>query len=99
MGGCLQIDQEAMTMITCLKEAVITQQTTREEQAAIAVADYNKKKALEEMSVKSYQLQKQWYDSEAKLTAEYQQVMKAGSKSVMTPGLPQVPVVAPGAAW
>merc|ERR1719199_371509 len=37
---CLQVDQEAQTMITGLKEAAITQQTAREEQAAIAVADF-----------------------------------------------------------
>merc|ERR1712125_162118 len=96
--ACLQVDQEAQTMINGLKEAAITQQTAREEMAAIAVADYNKKKALEEMSVKSYQLQKQWYDSEMKLTAEYQKVMKAGSKSVISPGAPQVPVAA-GGIW
>merc|ERR1719473_1132118 len=93
--SCLQVDQEAQNMINSLKEAAITQQTAREEMAAIAIADYNKKKALEEMSVKSYQLQKQWYDSEMKLTAEYQKVMKTGSKSVLTPGLPQVPAVLP----
>merc|ERR1712072_826669 len=82
---CLQVDQEAQTMLNGLQEAAITQKTAREEAAAIAVADYNKKKALEEMSVKSYQLQKQWYDQEAKLSAEYQAVMKKGAKSVVTP--------------
>merc|ERR1719221_543166 len=103
--SCLQVDQEAQNMINGLKEAAITQQTAREEMAAIAIADYNKKKALEEMSIKSYQLQKQWYDSEMKLTAEYQKVMKAGSKSVVTPAMPVSPgvmapgFVAPGAAW
>lgn len=93
--ACLQVDQEAQTMLNGLKEAAITQQTAREEIAAIAVADYNKKKALEEMSIKSYQLQKSWYEHEMKLTAEYQKVMKAGSKSVITPGMPQMPVATP----
>jgi len=90
--SCLQVDQEAQNMINGLKEAAITQQTAREENAAIAVADYNKKKALEDMAVKSYQLQKTWYDNEMRLTAEYQKVMKAGSQSVITPSLPVAPV-------
>jgi len=93
--ACLQVDQEAQNMLMGLKEAAITQQTAREEIAAIAVADYNKKKALEEMSIKSYQLQKTWYDNEMKLTAEYQKVMKAGSKSVITPSMPVAPVATP----
>merc|ERR1719453_1410784 len=45
---CLQVDQEAQTLVNGLKEAAITQQTAREEAAAIAVADYKKKAALEE---------------------------------------------------
>merc|ERR1711879_1016382 len=89
--SCLQVDQEAQTMLNGLKEAAITQQTSREEAAAIAIADYQKKKALEEMNVKSYQLQKQWWESETKLNAEYQKVMKAGSKAVVTSAAPTVP--------
>jgi len=80
--GCLQVDQEAQTMLIGLKEAAITQQTAREEMAAIAVADYKKKEALGEMAKKSYELQKQWFESETKLTAEYQKVMQAGAKAI-----------------
>jgi hypothetical protein len=90
--ACLQVDQEKQNLINGLREAAITQQTAREETAAIAVADYNKKKALEDMAAKSYQLQKTWYDNEMRLTAEYQKVMKAGSKSVITPSMPVAPV-------
>merc|ERR1719199_1108267 len=93
--ACLQVDQEAQTLINGLKEAAITQQTAREEQAAIAAAGYVKAKALEEFSAKSYQLQKTWFDKETQLTAEYQKVMKAGSKSIVTSATPQVPVAAP----
>merc|ERR1711939_137875 len=89
--GCLRIDQEAQTMLNGLKEAAITQQTAREEAAAVAVADYTKKKAIEDMTMKSYQLQKQWFESETKLTQEYQKVMKAGAKAVVTPAQPTVP--------
>jgi len=75
----LRVDQEAQTMINGLKEAAITQQTDREERAAIAIAEYSKKKALEDMQVKSYQLQKNWFDQETKLQGEYQAAMKKGA--------------------
>lgn len=89
--ACLRVDQEAETMLNGLKEAAITQQTAREEAAAIAVADYTKKKALEDMTMKSYNLQKQWFESETKLTQEYQKVMQAGARAVQTPAMPMVP--------
>jgi len=90
--NCLQVDQEAQTLVNGLKEAAITQQTTREELAAIAVADYKKKAALEEAAVKSWQLQKQWHDAEVKMAAEYQKVAKAGASSVVTAANPMIPV-------
>merc|ERR1719149_276297 len=80
----LQIDQEAQNLINGLKEAAITQQTAREEQAAIAAASYIKAKALEDFGVKSYNLQKTWFDKETQLNNEYQKVMKQGSRSVVT---------------
>merc|ERR1712070_807427 len=76
--SCLMVDQEAENMCRALEEAKITQQTSREEVAAIAIADYNKKAALEKMAAQSYQLQKTWYDQEMKLVGDYQTVMKAG---------------------
>merc|ERR1712232_513789 len=74
----LTVDQEAATMVTALNEAAITQKTGMDERFAVAVADYNKKKAIEDMATKSYQLQKQWYDGEAKLMAQYQAARQAG---------------------
>jgi len=76
--ACLEVDRERDQVVTGLKEAAILQQTAAEERAAVAIADYNKKKAIEEMSAKSYQLQKQWYDGEAKLMAQYQSARQAG---------------------
>merc|ERR1712096_302740 len=64
------------------------QQTAREEQAAIGVCDYNKRRAMEEMAMKAYQLQKQWYDGEMKLAAEYEQVMRKGLRSGVVTGAP-----------
>jgi len=85
--SCLQVDQEAQNMINGLKEAAITQQTAREEQAAIAAAGYIKAKALEDFSFKSYSLQKTWFDKETQLNAEYQKVMQAGAGSVAPGGM------------
>merc|ERR1740130_2099799 len=44
--GRLQVDQEAQTMLIGLKEAAITQQTAREESAAISIADFKKREAI-----------------------------------------------------
>lgn len=83
--ACLEVDRERDTVITGLKEAAILQQTGMEERAAITIADYNKKKAIEDMGVKSYQLQKQWYDGEAQLMQQYQAVKQAGlQRGVLT---------------
>merc|ERR1740117_41448 len=89
---CLQVDQEAQTLVNGLKEAAITQQTAREEAAAIAVADYKKKAALEEAAAKSWALQKQWHDAEMKMAAEYQKVAKAGASAVVSSANPMIPV-------
>jgi len=90
--SCLQVDQEANQLCNGLREAAITQQTALEERAAIQIAAYNKKKAMEDFSIKSYEVQKQWFEKETALTQQYQAVMKAGSKAVVTPAQPQVPV-------
>lgn len=83
--ACLEVDRERDTVITGLKEAAILQQTGMEERAAVTIADYNKKKAIEDMGVKSYQLQKQWYDGEAQLMQQYQAVKQAGlQRGVLT---------------
>merc|ERR1719181_151171 len=79
---CLQAEREALQQVNGLKEAAILQQTQLEERAAIATADYNKKAALEEMAKKSYALQKQWFDGEAKLMYDYQKTMQAGARAM-----------------
>jgi len=83
--ACLQVDQEAATVCNGLREAAILQQTACDEKAAITVADYNKKKAIDDMTAKSYQLQKQWYDGEAQLMQQYQAARQAGlQRGVLT---------------
>ncbi len=89
--ACLQTEREALNTVNGLKEAAILQQTGMEERAAIAVADYNKKKALEDMSMKSYALQKQWFDGEAKLMHDYQRTMQAGAARGLAPGFGAIP--------
>jgi len=83
----LQVDSEALMVVDGLKEAAITQQTTREEAAARAVADYNKKASLDEYAQKSYEVQKSWYDKETALAAEYQKVMADGSNALNLTGI------------
>merc|ERR1711967_212401 len=91
---CLRTDQEALRQVNGLKEAAILQQTGCEERAAIAVGEFNKKKAMEDMAIASYQLQKKWYDNEMKLAADYESVRAKGSKAVVTPGLSATPAAA-----
>merc|ERR1719263_1786899 len=94
--SCLRLDQQALTQLSGLKEAAILQQTGCEERAAIAVGEFNKKKAMEDMAVASYQLQKKWYDQEMKLAADYESVRAKGSRAgVVTPGLTATPAAAP----
>merc|ERR1719454_2567293 len=45
---CMKVEHEAVNMVNGLKEAAITQQTMQEERCAVAVAEFNKKKAMEE---------------------------------------------------
>merc|ERR1712216_346884 len=70
----LRVDQQALTQVTGLKEAAILQQTGCEEKAAILTAEFNKKKAMEDMAIQSYQLQKKWYDQEMSLAKDYEKV-------------------------
>lgn len=77
----MRIDQEAQTQLCGLQEAAITQITQKEEFAAIATHEYAVKKAKEDMAFKSYNLQKQWFEQETKLTAEYQAALARGAKA------------------
>lgn len=85
----MQVDAEAQTMIRGLEESAIMQKTSMQERAAMTMADYVKRKAIEDCNMKSYNLQKQYYEAEVKLTQQYQQAKQA--KAVVTGG-PQVPV-------
>merc|ERR1719440_2563712 len=96
---CLEVDKLALNQVNGLKEAAILQQTGCEERAAIATAEFNKKKAMEEMAVKSYQLQQTWYDQEMKLAVDYEKVRAKGSNAVMTPGIAATPAMAAAPAF
>jgi hypothetical protein len=91
--ACLTVEKEAATVINGLKEAAILQQTTLEERAAVAAAQYNKQRAMEEMNAKSYALQKQWFEGEAKLMHDYNKVMQKGMRAMpaTTPAVTTVP--------
>jgi len=94
--ACLQAEQEALMMVDGLKEAAITQQTIREEAAARAVADFNKKKSMEDYQAKSWKIQKDWFDQEQKMTSEYQAAMQEGQRVLGNYNAGQVNVNAPG---
>jgi hypothetical protein len=81
----LQIDQEAQQQSIGLQEAAVTQRTARDEQTAIQAGDYIKKRAMEDMQQKSWELQKQWFDQEQKMTAQYNKVKSAGANAYATP--------------
>merc|ERR1719329_118491 len=49
---------------------------------------------MEDMAQQSYQAQKQWYDREAQLMAEYQKVMHGGYQGIGQANVP-TPVAAP----
>lgn len=87
----MQVDAEAQTMMRGLEEAAIIQKTSMQERAALTMADYVKRKAIEDCNMKAYNVQKQYYEAEAKLMAQYQQARQAGARAVATGG-PQVPV-------
>jgi len=70
----MQIDQQVQAQVMALQEAAITQKTLLEEKAALALLDYRKRKAQEDMNVKSYQVQKEYYDAEMKLRSELAKV-------------------------
>jgi len=86
---CLMVDQQASQQVNGLREAAITQQTSREEQAARMTADYNKKKCLEDFAFKSWDLQKQWFEKETAFQKQYEAVAKKGAGAIST-SVPQV---------
>lgn len=105
---CMKVEHDALNMVNGLKEAAITQQTMQEERCAVAVAEFNKKRAMEEMSAQSWSLQQKWYQNEQKMMADYNQVMQAAnaqgregnplmqgklSKSVPSLPIPQSPLL------
>merc|ERR1719487_2895787 len=77
----LQVDKQAADTVNGLKEAAILQRTGQEERAAIMIEEFKKKKAMEDMAAQSYKLQKEWYDQEARLMAQYQSVARAGAQN------------------
>merc|ERR1719379_3360518 len=74
----LLLDQQMNSQLMMLQEAAMAQKTTLEQQAAALTLEYQQKKAEEEMLVKQYQIQKQYYDAEMKLAAQYQKITAPG---------------------
>jgi isopenicillin N synthase-like dioxygenase len=95
----MNVDKEAQMQLMGLQEAAINRKTVREEEAAVMAAGYVRAKAMEEQANRSKDVRKQFAAAEARLTAEYQAVMKAGSKAVITPANPMVPEVVMAPAY
>jgi hypothetical protein len=76
---CLEVDHVAQNQIRALQQAAVAQRTGMEERAAVAACQYNSKKAMEDMARQAYSVQRHWYEQEAKLAAQYQQVKAAGA--------------------
>merc|ERR1712190_276139 len=96
----MNVDKEAQRQLMGLQEAAINRKTLREEKDADKAAGFVKAKAMEEQANKAKDIRKQFAAQEAKLAAEYEAVMKAGSRAVITPAAPMMPqvMVAPGYA-
>jgi hypothetical protein len=90
----MAVDKEAQAQLMGLQEAAINRKTVMEEEAAMKSAGYAKAKAMEEMMNRSKQVNKQFMEAEAKLTAEYQKVMRAGAKAMAPGPVPMVPEMA-----
>merc|ERR1719263_1401716 len=78
----LEVDQVAMNQVRALQEAAVFQRTGMEERSAVAACQYNSRKAMEDMAKQAYAVQRHWYEQEAQLAAQYQQVKTAGSNAV-----------------
>merc|ERR1712066_140228 len=89
----MNVDKQAQMQLMGLQEAAINRKTMREEEAAVKAAGFVKAKAMEEQANKAKDIRKQFAAAEAKLAAEYEAVMKAGSRAVITPAAPMMPQV------
>lgn len=76
----MQIDQQTAGKTNALMEAAVTQRTLMDERIAVATMGYTKQKAMQEFAVKNSAVQKQFFDAEKKLMAEFQKTASAGAK-------------------
>merc|ERR1719503_331977 len=70
----LLLDQQMNSQLMMLQEAAMSQKSALEQQAAALTLEYQQKKAEEDLLGKQYEIQKQYYDAETKLAAQFQKV-------------------------
>jgi len=70
----LLLDQQMNSQLMMLQEAAMQQKSVLEQQAAALTLEYQQKKAEEEMLQKQFEIQKQYYDAENVLAAQFQKV-------------------------
>jgi len=68
----MAVDQQANAEMMMLQEAAMAQKMALEQQAAGLTLEYQQRKAQEEMMAREYQIQRQYFDAEQKLAAQYQ---------------------------
>eukprot|EP00427_Karlodinium_veneficum_P025705 CAMPEP_0169104060 /NCGR_PEP_ID=MMETSP1015-20121227/23053_1 /TAXON_ID=342587 /ORGANISM="Karlodinium micrum, Strain CCMP2283" /LENGTH=290 /DNA_ID=CAMNT_0009165311 /DNA_START=39 /DNA_END=911 /DNA_ORIENTATION=+ len=68
----VHVDQQVQSIVMALQEAALQQKTLLEEKAAYAIRDYEKRKALDEVSTRAYQLRKEYFEGELKLLDDLQ---------------------------
>jgi hypothetical protein len=70
-GQHLLLEQQKNSQMMMLQETVMAQKSALEQQACALALEYQQKKAQEEMMAKQYEIQKQYYEAEAKLATQY----------------------------
>jgi len=69
------LDEQTNAQMLALQEAAVQQKSTLEGQAAGLKLEFEQKKAQEDMMIRQYEIQKQYYEAQVKLQSQMQQVM------------------------
>lgn len=74
----MAIDQQGNAEMIQLQEAAMNQKMTLESQASALCLEYQQRKVQEEMMMREYKIQKEYYESGVKLMQQYQQEQRRG---------------------
>merc|ERR1719162_1750467 len=68
------LDEQTNAQMLALQEAAVQQKSTLEGQAAGLKLEFEQKKAQEDMMIRQYEIQKQYYEANVKLQTQMQQL-------------------------